>query len=83
MSIPHVEQYNEILRSAGFNITLTADNILEIRFKMYDTFVLTHSFNDSTIDDKNSLSRRLIKQPSHSKMCALIEAQAKVWKKFG
>ena len=83
MSMPVVEQYDEILRNAGFIISLSTNNILEIRFKMYDTFVLTHSFNDSTIDDKNSLSRRLIKQPSHSKMCALIEAQAKVWKKFG
>ena len=83
MSIPHVEQYDEILRNAGFIISLSTNNILEIRFKMYDTFVLTHSFNDSTIDDKNSLCRRLIKQPNISKMCALIEAQAKVWKKFG
>jgi hypothetical protein len=83
MSLPLVEQYDEILRNAGFKITLTSDNILEIRFKMYDSFVLTHLFNNSTIDDKNSLSRRLIKQPNISKMCALIEAQAKVWKKFG
>ena len=27
MSIPVVEQYDEIIRNAGFNITLTADNI--------------------------------------------------------
>ena len=83
MSIPHVEQYDEILRNAGFIITLTSDNILEIRMKMYESFVIAHSFNNSTIDDKISLCRRLVRQPSHSKMCALIEAQAKVWKKFG
>jgi len=83
MSLPLVEQYDEILRNAGFKITLTTDNILEIRFKMYDSFVLTHSFNDSTIDDKNSLSRRLVRQPNITKMCAFVEAQAKVWKKFG
>jgi hypothetical protein len=83
MDSPHVEDYDEILRNAGLIITLTADNILEIRVKMFDTFVLAHSFNDSTIDDKNSLSRRLIRQPNVSKMCSLIEAQAKVWKRFG
>ena len=81
--MPLVEDYDEILSNSGFIITLTADNILEIRFKIFDTFVLIHSFNDSTIDDKKSLSRRLIRQPNISKMCALIEAQAKVWKKFG
>jgi len=83
MSLSVVEDYDEILRTAGFNITLTADNILEIRFKMYDSFVLTHSFNYSTIDDKNSLCRRLVRQPNITKMCALIDAQAKIWKKFG
>jgi hypothetical protein len=83
MTTPLVEDYDEILRSAGFKITLTPDSILEIRMKMYESFVIAHSFNNSTIDDKNSLCRRLVRQPSHSKMCALIEAQAKVWKKFG
>jgi len=81
MSLP-VESYDDILRNAGFTITLTTDNILEIRIKMYNTFVIAYSFNGSNIDDKNSLCRRLIRQPNHSKMCALIEAQAKVWKKF-
>jgi hypothetical protein len=83
MDLPVVEQYDEILKNAGLIITLTSDNILEIRFKMFDTFVLIHSFNDSTIDDKKSLSRRLIRQPNVSKMCSLVDAQAKVWKKFG
>lgn len=83
MSTPLVEDYDEILRNVGFSITLSAENILEIKIKMYESFVIAHSFNNSTIDDKNSLCRRLIRQPTHSKMCALIEAQAKVWKKFG
>lgn len=83
MDSPVVEDYDKILRNAGIIITLTADNILEIRVKIYESFVLAHSFNDSTINDKNSLSRRLIRQPNISKMCSLIDAQAKVWKRFG
>ena len=83
MSLPVVEEENEILRNAGINIILTAAGVLEIRVKLYDCFVLIHSLDGSSIDDKNSLIRRLIRQPNHSKMSAFIEAQAKVWKKFG
>jgi len=46
MSLP-VESYDDILRNAGFTITLTTDNVLEIRIKMYNTFVIAYSFNGS------------------------------------
>lgn len=82
MSLPVVEEENEILRNAGIHIILTTSGVLEIRVKLYDTFVLIHSLDGSSADDKNSLIRRLVRQPNQSKMSAFIEAQAKVWKRF-
>ena len=82
MSLPVLEEENEILRNAGINIILTTSGVLEIRVKLYDTFILIHSLHGSSVDDKNSLIRRLIRQPNQSKMSAFIEAQAKVWKRF-
>ena len=77
-----VETDDEILRKAGINIILTTRGVLEIKIKANDSFVLTHSFNSCNADDKNSLIRRVIRQPNHSKMSAFIEAQAKVWNTF-
>ena len=73
----------EILRNTGINIILTTHGVLEIRVKLYDTFVLIHSLNNCSEDDKNSFIRRLVRQPNQSKMSAFIEAQVKVWEKFG
>ena len=82
MSLPILQTDDEILRNAGINIILTTAGVLEIRVKLYDTFILIHSLDGSSVDDKNSLIRRLIRQPNQSKMSAFIEAQAKVWKRF-
>ena len=82
MSLPILQTDDEILRNAGIHIILTTAGVLEIRVKLYDTFILIHSLHGSSVDDKNSLIRRLVRQPNQSKMSALIEAQAKVWKRF-
>ena len=78
---PH-DSDDDFLHNVGLKIILTYQGVLEIRAKLYDTFVLIHSFNNSSAEDKNYLIKRLMRQPNLSKMSAFIEAQAKVWNKF-